>query len=216
MGELPPAEGISGDNQPEHLVSIDAYWINRTQVTNSMYAICLNAGACQPPAGADTNPHFYDPAFANHPVVYVNWFLGETYCNWSGGHLPTEAQWEHAAADAGRRLYAWGEDDPSRSRVTSNNYFGSTTEVGAHPDGASPFGVLDMGGNVREWVWDWYMEGYFSISPVNNPKGPDTGVFKVLKGASWHDSARYSKTTNRFKHDPNSAGNNRGFRCAYP
>jgi formylglycine-generating enzyme required for sulfatase activity len=216
MGDEPPREGIQRDNQPEHVVYVNAYWINRTQVTNAMYAACVNSGACQLPIRQEINPHYYDPAFANHPAVYVNWYLAEAYCVWTGGHLPTEAQWEHAAAGYGRRLYAWGEQDPSPDLVTDSNFFDTTTEVGSHPAGASPYGVLDMGGNVREWVADWYAGGYFSVSPYDDPRGPDGGELKVLKGASWHDPDRYSRTTSRYKHDPNSAGNNRGFRCAFP
>jgi formylglycine-generating enzyme required for sulfatase activity len=214
---VPVRDGeITGDDQPEHAVYVDAFWLDRTQVTNAMYALCLNAGKCDPPIRQEINPHYYDPAFANHPVVYIAWSLAEQYCVWSGGSLPTEAQWERAATGDGVRLYAWGEDDPSPDLVTSNNYFDTTTEVGSHPAGASPFGVLDMGGNVREWVADWFGPDYFSHSPYANPKGPDSGEYKVLKGASWHDDEAYSRATSRYKHDPNSAGNNRGFRCAYP
>jgi formylglycine-generating enzyme required for sulfatase activity len=203
------------DANPRHTVNLDAYWIDRTTVTNAMYARCIGAGVCGNPCSQETNPHFYDSAFANHPVIYITWSDAAKYCKWVSGRLPTEAEWERAASGNDDRTYAWGDDDPAPNLTNVDNYHSGTTEVGTHPDGASPFGVLDMGSNVREWVADWYDPNYYHHSPEKNPKGPDTGEKHVLRGAGWGDPANYSQVHRRFSHVPESAGINRGFRCAF-
>ena len=212
------AMGVSGDatSGPSHKVTVSAFWINRTQVTNAMYALCVQAGVCQPPIRKAINPHYYDPKYADHPAVYIAWSLAEAYCEWTGGKLPTEAQWERAATNDGRRDFAWGNSLPRPDLSTVNNFFHTTTKVGSHPKGASPFGVLDMGSDVREWVWDWYDPYYYNHSPSVNPTGPAHGKEKALRGASWEDDLSDAHATRRYGHDPDSAGDNRGFRCAYP
>lgn len=211
---LPVRDGvIEHDNQPMHVVYLDAFWIGQTTVTNAQYARCVETGSCNLPCSEETNPHFYDPEYANHPVVYVTWFDAQQFCEWSGGRLPTEAEWERGA---GRGMYPWGDDDPDADHVNVDNQFDGTKPVGSFPAGASLFGLLDMGGNVREWVADWYSSNYFAKSPEDNPTGPENGEEKALRGASWHDPWHYAKTHRRYKHVPGSAGDNRGFRCVYP
>ena len=115
-----------------------------------------------------------------------------------------------------RHRYAWGEDRPREKFVNIDNIYGNTTAVGLFPYGASPYGALDMGGNVREWVSDWFDDNYYQNSPVENPHGPETGEKKVLKGAAYSDSVRYARASNRLEHEPKSPGAVRGFRCVYP
>ena len=209
--------GVNGDGRtdgPRHNVTLDAFWINRTPVTNAMYALCVKAGGCNKPIRKAINPHYYNSAYANHPVVYVTWFDAQKYCNWAGGQLPTEAQWERAASDNGQHSYPWGGKNPDPSLANVNNFYSTTTKVASHPAGRSPFGVLDMGGDVREWVGDWYKSTYYKHSPTDNPTGPAKGELKVLRGASWHDPIVYSRVSSRLSHAPGSAGENRGFRCA--
>ncbi len=214
MGEGREIIGVDQDNAPEHAVYLDAYWISQTTITNAMYQQCYQAGMCRQPIRQELNPHYYDPAFANHPVVYVIWNDAEQYCEWSGGHLPTEAQWEKAARGTAGRLYPWGDYKPNASLANIGGDLDSTVPVGSYPRGASPYGVLDLGSNVREWVADWYQPNYLGESNVN-PTGPETGDVRVLRGASWFDPLRYARVTSRLYHEPDSAGWNRGFRCAY-
>ena len=202
--------------EPQHSVDLDAFWISKTQVTNAMFNACVAAGACTYSASHATNPNYLDPLFANHPIVYISWDMGQTYCEWTGGRLPTEAEWEKAARGPHGQRYPWGSDMARIKFTNAGNEIGNTTVVGAFPYGASYYGALDMGSNVREWVSDWYDADYFYNSPAVNPLGPETGEKKVLKGASYKDPWIYCRAANRLSHEPASPGAVRGFRCVYP
>jgi formylglycine-generating enzyme required for sulfatase activity len=215
MGSSMYDRDLETNEVPLRKVTLDAFWISRTQVTNAMFARCAAAGACLYSASDKTNPRYKDPAYADHPVVYVSWQAAENYCAWSGGRLPTEAEWEKAARGTDGRKYPWGNSAPAENSANTNNLVGDTTPVGQYPAGASPYGALDMGGNVREWVWDWYDPYYYQYASGNNPAGPAGGDKKVLKGSSFSDSYRYARPANRLAHDPTSPGINRGFRCVY-
>ena len=197
-------------------VEMDSFWIDQTQVTNAMYARCVKAGACHKAIRSAINPHYYDPRYANHPVVYVTWFDSVNYCKWAGGQLPTEAQWERAARGGGSRFYPWDDNTLISKAANVGNLNKTTVPVGSYPNGASQYGALDMGGNVREWVRDWFAESYTLKLPYENPVGPDSGKLRLLKGASWHDSVKSALIDSHFAHLPQSAGNNRGFRCVVP
>jgi len=192
---------FGSDEIQEHEIYVDMFLIYKTEVTNRMYAKCVAAGACERPCSEEINPRFNDPAYANHPVVYVTWHDAMDYCNWIGGRLPTEAEWEKAARGTDRRRFPWGDGTPTAENVNAAGMIGDTKMVGSYPSGASPYGVLDMGGNVREWVDDWYDE---------------TETLKVLKGGSYLDNYEHVRISDRLFHDPNSAGINRGFRCVIP
>jgi formylglycine-generating enzyme required for sulfatase activity len=196
-------------------VQMHAFWISQTQVTNAMYARCVAAGACHKAIRKAINPHYYNSKYANHPVVYVTWSDAGRYCKFTGGRLPTEAEWEKAARGKGYQVYPWGDRTRISRLANVANHYTTTVPVGSYPYGASPFGVLDMGGNVREWVQDWFAPSYTLQPPYDNPSGPASGKLRVLKGASWHDSVKSSIIEARFAHLPGSASNNRGFRCAY-
>ncbi len=204
------------NEEPQHRVYLDTFWISKTQVTNTMFNACVAAGICKYSVSAATNPNYLDPLYATHPVIYVSWDMAQIYCDWTGGRLPTEAQWEKAARGPNGAKYPWGEDQPREKFVNVNNFIGNTTTAGLFPFGKSFYGALDMGGNVREWVSDWYDANYYQVSPASNPQGPETGEFKVLKGASYADPFRYTRPANRLTHEPGSPGAVRGFRCVYP
>jgi len=213
MGSVTGESGSEADEHPQHTVYLDGFWITLTPVTNAQYNRCVEAGVCQYGASHKTNPHFLDAQYANHPVVYITWKAAYAYCRWIGGRLPTEAEWEKAARGPYGWTYPWGNMRPNMHITNAKNMVGNTTPVGMIPNDRSYYGLLDMGGNVREWVVDWYAANYYEFSPSINPPGPLFGEEKVLKGAHWEDIYRFTRAANRLSHDPESPGYGRGFRC---
>jgi eukaryotic-like serine/threonine-protein kinase len=206
---------LNGDDTPRHRVYLDTYWIDQTDVTNEMFAKCVQAGKCTfEIEQAATDIHFNNPDYAKHPVVYVTWYQAVAYCQWAGRRLPTEAEWEKAARGKDGRTFPWGKNPVDSTLANYDNNIGDTTPVGSYPLGASPYGLLDMAGNVRQWVADWYSALFYRNSPLQNPLGPGMGDKRVLRGGSFKDPANGVHVTARFAHVPGSAGMNRGFRCA--
>lgn len=211
---VPPGDFLMGNTT----VFLDAFWIDKTEVTNAMYARCVQAGDCNPPRSnsSHTQENYYgNPAFGDYPVIYVSWVDAQNYCSWAGRRLPTEAEWEKAARGTDGRPFPWGDADPSGVVDLLNFYGQDTTQVGIFPNGASPYGALDMAGNVSEWVADWYSLDYYNSPPPSNPGGPDTGEYRVWRGGSWANTSTdrvrtYSRTGNL----PTDSSGGIGFRCA--
>jgi formylglycine-generating enzyme required for sulfatase activity len=175
-------EGVGqADEHPQHTVYLDAFWIMQTEVTNAQYAQCVAAGAC----GSPDNSRWQDAAYADHPVTYVDWDQANAYAQWAGGRLPTEAEWEKAARGTDGRTYPWGNEAPAASLANCCHFVNDTTPVGSYPAGASPYGALDMAGNVWEWTSDWYDSSYYSQSPAQNPSGPTGGNVRVMRGGAY-------------------------------
>lgn len=211
-------DGMIGleDERPRHKVWLDAYRMDLYEVTVARYARFLAATNREPPAYWET------VMLAEHgdrPVVGVTWEDAEAYCRWAGKRLPTEAEWEKAARGTDERPYPWGTETPTRELANYGlgarfSYSQVLMPVGTYQKGKSPYGLFDMGGNVWEWVQDWYDGAYYSKSPERNPTGPPEGQFKVLRGGSWSDMAKYMLTYGRFKLPPSTRNSYTGFRCA--
>jgi formylglycine-generating enzyme required for sulfatase activity len=194
---------MENDELPAHDVTLDAFWIDQVEVTNGMYGLCVKADVCRPPVKVNSDnrdDYFENPEFRDYPVVYVSWYDANAYCEWAGRRLPTEAEWERAARSDDMRDYPWGNEPPNAENSNSNNIVGDTSRVGSYAIGASPFGALDMGGNVWEWVADYYQPKYYKESPSVNPPGPEDGGLnhlRVIRGGSFQDNLFDLRTSNR-------------------
>ncbi|MGV8025596.1 MAG: SUMF1/EgtB/PvdO family nonheme iron enzyme [Anaerolineaceae bacterium] len=221
MMYVPAGEFLMGsedgysDEIPVHTVYLDAYWIDQTEVTNAQYQQCVEEGACSFPYESSSysrNNYYGNSTYADYPVIYVDWNQANDYCEWAGRRLPTEAEWEKAARGTDGRTYPWGEKSPNADLANYN--VGDTIEIGSYPAGASPYGALDMAGNVWEWVADWYDGSYYAFSPVENPQGPASGDYRIVRGGSWDGFEKYLRPAFRGNYARDYSGNALGFRCA--
>lgn len=220
-----------GSEYPPHDIFLNDFWIYQTEVTNSMYQLCVEDGSCNPPqnSGSETRASYYgNQQFSDYPVIQVTWIQANNYCEWAGGRLPSEAEWEKAARGTDGRLFPWGNDDPTGSMLNLcdencpriewrelgiDDGYPDTAPVGSFPQGISPYGAYDMAGNVWEWVADWYLVNYYSQSPVDNPQGPTSGTEKVMRGGSWINNFGGAFNVVRYKEETSAALNSLGFRC---
>jgi formylglycine-generating enzyme required for sulfatase activity len=216
--------------QPQHTVAVDGYWIDQTEVTNEQYRQCVEAGECAAPGESLSHTrlaYYGDSAYGDYPVISVSWYHATAYCEWAGARLPTEAEWEYAARGHEGWRYPWG-DTFDRTRLSycdanctlgwadgaGDDGFEETAPVGSYPGGVSWCGVWDLAGNVYEWVVDWYGEEYYGISPPQNPTGPTSGEYRIVRGGSWGDGPVYTRSAFRDLYNPDFATTILGFRCA--
>ena len=212
---LPEGEGLD-DEQPRHKVYLDAFYIDRFEVTTGRYAQFLASTGWEKPVNWDKVKL---PEHADRPVVGVNWSDADAYCRMTARRLPTEAEWERAARDENERKFPWGDARPKASLAL----FGQMTQfsydilkpVGSYPNGAGPYGTFDQAGNVAEWVQDWYDGEYYREGPERNPPGPAQGQYKMTRGGSWSDMPVYLLSASRTtKLPPGTRNGFIGFRCA--
>jgi eukaryotic-like serine/threonine-protein kinase len=207
------------DELPVHTVTLSAFWIDKTEVPNGTYELCVQAGACKAPAHSTSNGidnYYANPDYADYPVIFASWTAAQAYCTWAGGRLPTEAEWEKAARGTDGRIYPWGDAAPDKTLANFGDNLWDVVATGNYPAGASLYGALDMAGNVWEWTADWYGADYYSQSPAENPTGPETGTKRVLRGGSWNFDSPGLRTTYRFSKDPAFVYSDTGFRCVQP
>ena len=218
---VPAGEFIMGsekgdeDEAPAHRVSLNAFYIDKFEVTNGRFAKYVEAIQSEPPWGfADKETPVIH---AERPVRWVNWMDAMGYCLWSGKRLPTEAEWEKAARGTDERTYPWGNDPPTPVHAVYGLKEGGAETVsiiGNHHMGQSPYGVQDLAGNLYEWVMDWYADNFYTNSPAINPRGPGEGTAKVQRGGSYINTPYRLRSSFRTKGDPTEQDPNVGFRCA--
>ncbi len=210
----------SGDAeaQPAHVVTLEAFYIDKYEVTNEMYRACVEADICRKPkqAGSITRSTYYsNPVFANYPVIYVDWKMAKTYCEWRDARLPTEAEWEKTARTTDARIYPWEGDELNCGLANYYGCVGDTTPVDQYEKGQSVYGVHGMAGNV--WEWTGSLFNPYPYSSTDGREDPDASGNRMARGGSWHifggDGVNV-RTDKRLKLDPGYYGAYVGFRCA--
>ena len=203
------SEDGENDERPVHTVALDAFWVDRTEVTNAQYQRCVEVGACAQSASADDS-NFNGDAY---PVVSVSWNNAQSYCQWAGARLPTEAEWEYAVRGPDGWVYPWGNTvEEKKLNAGGADGYDYTAPVGSYQDGASWVGALDMAGNVWEWVADWY--GPYPSDRQVNPTGPESGSYRLLRGGSWYGTSDNTRGAYRDGINPGIGNIIIGFRCA--
>lgn len=199
------------DEYPERNIAMPGHAIDRTEVSNSAYRLCVQAKAC------DASPYLEDPVLGadDHPVVGVTWLDAVAFCKWVGKRLPTEAEWEYSAKGGDLRKWPWeGAFKNDRANTSAEDGYDRTAPVTAFPEGDSPCGALNMAGNAAEWVSDYFDPTiYRTVKNVANPSGPDRGRERVVRGGSYLDSAHTVRVSARRAKLPTESDNAIGFRC---
>ena len=224
MGVPKAARDGGIDERPNHDVFLDTFYIDKYEVTNGRYLQFVTE------TGHRTPQHPSDPkkgiwqgnimpeSIIDLPVINVDWYDADAYCKWAGKRLPTEAEWEKAAKGPNDWRFPWGDVEPTDRHLNYNQvtWRGEATlvPVGIYEKGKSPYGAYDMAGNVWEWVADWYEADYYSKSPDRNPKGPQTGGYKVLRSSGWQGETPQARIFTRIRSKPLDRNHSTGFRCA--
>jgi len=229
MGSRDSDVSADGDEKPMHSVYLDEFWIDKDEVTSEQFARFLNEEGNQEEDGVswvdvedEGSKIVYEGGqyrsrngYEDHPVTSVSWYGAQAYCRWAGKRLPTEAEWEKAARGTDGRIWPWGNDWDEDKMNSSDTGPGHTTAVGSYPNGASPYGCMDMAGNAWEWVADRYQRDYYQTAPNRNPKGPtNQGISRVVRGGSWALLQGLCRCAGRFEFLPWVRKDDLGFRCA--
>lgn len=210
------------DEQPQRQIFVDGFAIDQFDVSVAQYRRCVADGICSDP-NKDSHCNWRYDDREEHPINCVSWDQAKTYCTWAGKRLPTEAEWEKAARGVDGRLYSWGNEAPTCERVNFNaspeqgkdRYcHGQTVPVTEYQRSASPYGAVQITGNVYNWVADWYGREFYSQGPLKNPRGPSSGKYRVVRGGSWFSLAKDLRLALRGLIPPAVRLNYVGFRCA--
>ena len=220
MGSDPRKDPAAGpQEQPLHRVTLDAFEIDRYEVSNVEYLrFVLSTGASWPQFWR-AKP--FPDKMATHPVINVSWQEADAYCRWAGKRLPTEAEWEKAARGSDGRMFPWG-DEPAGWIKSNIAHPGSKrgakypplANINRYDKGVSPYGVYQLAGNVSEWVSDWFDPDYYRKGINENPKGPEVGELKVFRGGSWNEDPEVARSAGRNGGEPTRKSYLTGFRCA--
>lgn len=222
-GEFTMGTDRDSDNRNfAHRVYLNAFYMDKYEVTNAHYASCVTAGVCEPPqyVKSDFRPSYYgNPNYETFPVIYVDWMMAKTYCEaWRGAHLPTEAEWEKAARGTDGRSYPWGEgitcDQANYDGDDGYNSFcvGETSEVGQYESGKSPYGLYDMAGNVFEWTSS--IHASYPYDATDGREELKRGGDRVIRGGAWSEGPNDQQVFYRSWIGPNLSESAIGFRCA--
>jgi formylglycine-generating enzyme required for sulfatase activity len=212
---VPEGEFLRGDDnghdneKPAQTIFVSAFWVKQTEVTNAEYRHCVTARACSAPE----NSQWQESQYADHPVTGVKWSQADAYAKWARGRLPTEAEWEKSCRGTDGRTYPWGNDKPDAKLTNFDDSTGGTKVVGSYPAGVSPYGALDMAGNVTEWTADFYAGSYYASAQASNPAGPTSGSYRVLRGSSYNNGTiSLVRCAYRYWYSPSRQSDSYGFR----
>jgi formylglycine-generating enzyme required for sulfatase activity len=220
--DIPAGEFLMGDNfndgeideQPVHTVYLDAFKMSKYEITFDQYDLFCDETRRRKPDDRGWSR-------GNRPVINVKWDDANAFCDWLSKktgkniRIPTEAQWEKAARGTDRRKYPWGNNEPNCAGTNYNDCSGRTMPVGSYPFDVSFYGIFDMAGNVKEWCSDWYDASYYSVSPLNNPTGADSGIQRVLRGGSWKTPAEGIRVIDRDGFRPENFNSRNGIRICW-
>jgi formylglycine-generating enzyme required for sulfatase activity/serine/threonine protein kinase len=232
---------LYSDQSPQREINLDGFWIDKTEVTNAQFAKFVSETGYLTTAeqkgqsyvmdpdkddfvyvdGADwrhpTGPSSNISGFEDYPVRQISWDDAVAYCTWAWRRLPTETEWEKAARGTDGRWFPWGNDPPDKNYLNFNFNQDGPAPVGSYLSGASPYGVMDMSGNLWEWTADFYSESYYRDAPDDNPQGPEKGEGYILRGGSWASGSRhymaFVTTTYRMWNNSFIRSDVIGFRC---
>ena len=212
-----PGEGRL-DEQPRSKIFVDAFAIDKYEVSNARYLSFVQETLHKPPFNVyGEGPLSSEEGIDDLPIVQVTWHDAVDYCFWAGKRLPTEAEWEKAARGTDHRRYPWGDEPPNTKRARFNGEWqdkNTLLPVKRLPEGQSSSGVYQLAGNAREWTQDWYNAEYYSTAPDKNPAGPETGILKVIRGGSWRSFDSDLRVASRGKGGFALKTHGIGFRCA--
>ena len=215
-------KGWHGDSMPLHTVLLDPFYIDKFEVTNRQYLSFVQAtGHGSPTHSSDPSYDLWDENTVSldileQPVINVSWYDATAYAKWAGKRLPTEAEWEFAARGTTSRIYPWGDTPPKTDLNCCLPWQGKMTYTAVGTTSNSTFGVMGLGGNVAEWVFDFYDPWYYSKTGdgQRNPRGPETGSYRVVRGGSSQNAWYYFRCGFRDYDYPHDRSNKVGFRCA--